>query len=803
MLPLQFKQARKYSRLGLGLGGALLKHSLYPLEYLATLLEGAETVFDLGCGEGMLTNLLAAARPEIAFHAWDLDRDKIGLAQKAAAPTAHFEAGDFRHLQAASAGALIFNDVLHHYPFDQQAEILDWCKSLLAGDGLIILKEVDASDKHDVAWTTYWDNRLYPADKLHFRTIPEWKTALSKAGFRLHDVRKVRHPWPASRTVLVASRAPKFSVSHPAPAPADGGAEPWRILVTGGSGFIGEHLLRALAAGGLGGRPVAIDAIARNPANFPPDLRTAANVRVIHSDLSKKDNLGELPTAYDYIFHLAADVDFFAGESIIRNNLEATRNLLDHVSKGKLRRFVYTSTMGAVDRARDDRAAELLTETSPAHPVSPYGQSKLDGERLVEQSGCPWTILRVPWCYGPGMSRTHHVRVLFEKVMRRGFLFRFDWPGRVSIVAVDDLVRLLTETAMSDAAGGRLYFVSDKSPISFGELFREMGATVGLRAGFQPLPRLFSLPLRAFHRFLPFQVKCLLFDSLAVSPARLIGEGHVPADREDGFLIPLARYISQQTSPLRHRETALITGAAGGIGAALARQAYAVGYSLWLVDRNEAALQAIASKLSATGTAGDLSDASFLARLEERIANNGVLPRIVINNAGIGRRGAFAGADVREELRMVDVNVAALVRLTHACLAAALPRRALTVFEISSSSAFQPLAGMAVYAATKAFVLLFSEALAAELSDLPAVEVITIIPSGTRTAFQQEAGVKNEKPGALLDPNDVAGEILRCIGRGSRTHIIGRTGKMMNLLSRILPRRCQAPLWKHLMNRMR
>ena len=803
MLPLQFLQARRYSRLGPGLGGALLKHSLYPLGYLRALLDGAETVCDMGCGEGMLTNLLARARPEIRFTGVDLDAEKIALAQRAAEPSVQFTAGDFRHVQAGDLSAVIFNDVLHHYPFGQQVEILDWVKGRCARDGLIILKEVDASDKSDVAWTTFWDNRLYPKDQLHFRTVPDWKAALNKVGLRLHDLRKVRHPWPASRTLLVATPAPKVRVCAGAAAVLSAGEKPWRVLVTGGSGFIGEHLLRTLLAKGLMGQAVSIDAVARNMGNFPPDLRDHSAVKVVQADLSDRRALAVLAPAYDYIFHLAADVDFFAGEAIIRNNLEATRNLLAHAAAQPPRRFVYTSTMGAVDRARDDSGQALLTETSAAHPVSPYGHSKLEGERLVEQAGLPYTILRVPWCYGPGMSKTHHVRVLFEKLIRKGLIFRFDWPGRVSIIAVADLVRLLLETAANDTTASQMYFVSDNSPISFGALFREMGATMGLRAGRQPLPPPLLSLLRSCHRFLPFQLKCLVCDALSVSPAKLLATGLPPAPREDGFLMPLARYISHQGSPLRARGKVLITGAASGIGAALARQASAHGYTLWLVDRNEAALQAVAEHLSALGTSGDLSDPAFLDRLEEMIGREGLNLRMLMNNAGLGRRGAFAECPLPEQVGMVEVNITALVRLTHASLRTLRPPGALTICQVSSSSAFQPLAGMAVYAASKSFVLSFSEALAAELFDQLSIEIITVVPSGTNTAFQQKAGVKNENPKGLLDPNDVAGEILGLVGHGSRTHIMGRSGRVMSLMARVLPRRYQADLWRRLMSQMR
>jgi SAM-dependent methyltransferase len=148
--------ARCYSKAGFGLGGVLLKQSLYPGRHLLNLLQGAGLVLDFGCGEGLLTNLLARALPGTRFVGVDLDAKKIVAASQCRTkPETEFHAGDFFAYQAHNADAVIFNDVLHHLPVDRQLLALQHAASCLREDGVIILKEVNPADRWDVKHTTH------------------------------------------------------------------------------------------------------------------------------------------------------------------------------------------------------------------------------------------------------------------------------------------------------------------------------------------------------------------------------------------------------------------------------------------------------------------------------------------------------------------------------------------------------------------------------------------------------------------------------------------------------------------------
>ena len=174
-----FALAQAYRRHGFGLGGVLLKQSLYPGELLLRLLDGAGLVLDFGCGEGLLTNLLARALPRTRFIGVDLNAKKILAANDCrTTPRVEFQAGDLFDHKIGGADAVIFNDVLHHLPPERQLLALQHAADCLNENGIIILKEVDPADRWDVRQTTFWDNRLYPKDQLRFFSPAAWTCLL-------------------------------------------------------------------------------------------------------------------------------------------------------------------------------------------------------------------------------------------------------------------------------------------------------------------------------------------------------------------------------------------------------------------------------------------------------------------------------------------------------------------------------------------------------------------------------------------------------------------------------------------------
>jgi short-subunit dehydrogenase len=194
------------------------------------------------------------------------------------------------------------------------------------------------------------------------------------------------------------------------------------------------------------------------------------------------------------------------------------------------------------------------------------------------------------------------------------------------------------------------------------------------------------------------------------------------------------------------RPIALVTGASSGLGEGFARALAATGHDLVLVARTGSALEKLAADLAQShGTqsevvVADLADVAQRATVVGRIADGAPLDT-VINNAGFGHYGSFYQLPLAGEVGQIEVNVVALVTLSHAALGVMVPRRSGKLLNVSSIGAFAPAPGGATYSATKAFVLSFTEALHDEVAKA-GVHVTALCPGFTRTDFQQRAGVK-------------------------------------------------------------
>lgn len=196
------------------------------------------------------------------------------------------------------------------------------------------------------------------------------------------------------------------------------------------------------------------------------------------------------------------------------------------------------------------------------------------------------------------------------------------------------------------------------------------------------------------------------------------------------------------------RPRALITGASSGFGEAFARELARRRHNLVLVARRRDRLERLAAEISegdgvgAEVLAADLSQDADVSRVEERLRAGDI--DLLINNAGFGTAGEFAHLPLERELEEVDLNVRALVRLTHAALGPMIARRRGGIINVASMAGFQPIPNMAIYAATKAFVLHFSEAVHEEVKR-HGVVVTALCPGPVRTEFQQVAGVDESR----------------------------------------------------------
>lgn len=239
--------------------------------------------------------------------------------------------------------------------------------------------------------------------------------------------------------------------------------------------------------------------------------------------------------------------------------------------------------------------------------------------------------------------------------------------------------------------------------------------------------------------------------------------------------------------------TTLITGASSGIGAAFARKLAALGRNVLLVARSEDKLIALCNELGrltsirAQYVAIDLTKPAARSQLFEETKKRELEIDMLINNAGFGSMGEFAKLDLQRELEMIELNVTAVVDLTHRFLGPMRERKRGTIINVASTAGFQPVPYMASYAATKAFVLSFSEALWDE-NRLHGIHVMALCPGVTETNFFEAAAIDRPPMRTVQTPEEVVETALRALPRKKSMVISGWANWFVIEAERFLPR---------------
>jgi short-subunit dehydrogenase len=242
------------------------------------------------------------------------------------------------------------------------------------------------------------------------------------------------------------------------------------------------------------------------------------------------------------------------------------------------------------------------------------------------------------------------------------------------------------------------------------------------------------------------------------------------------------------------RPIALVTGASSGIGESLARLLAERGHDLVLVARDRGRLEVLAKELegafhaSAQVLPADLTDADQLAMVEARCHDRSAPVDVLVNNAGFGTFGPLHTLDVDTEAREIQLNVVALVRLTHAAATEMVERGAGGILNVSSLAGFQPGPSNATYGATKAFITSFTEAVHEELRG-SGVSVTVLCPGFTRTGFQAAANVPAEAvPGFMWQEADAVARVgLDALAKNRAIAIPGGLNKVLGNFSSVAP----------------
>ena len=239
--------------------------------------------------------------------------------------------------------------------------------------------------------------------------------------------------------------------------------------------------------------------------------------------------------------------------------------------------------------------------------------------------------------------------------------------------------------------------------------------------------------------------------------------------------------------------TALITGASAGLGEEFARQLAQRGADLVLVARSEEKLELLANELrnhagvKVAVIPADLSSSDAVKHLVSEVKNRGLKINLLVNNAGLGVFENFLETPLGKQMNQVDVNVSAVVALTHAFVSDMMASHRGGLINIASTAGFQPLAGAAVYAASKAFVLFFSEALSLEL-EKTGVRVLVACPGPVATQFY--ADMKPSLEAKQMDqPCPVVTQVLRAFERRKRVVYPGKPTVWLSTWgARLMPR---------------
>lgn len=248
-------------------------------------------------------------------------------------------------------------------------------------------------------------------------------------------------------------------------------------------------------------------------------------------------------------------------------------------------------------------------------------------------------------------------------------------------------------------------------------------------------------------------------------------------------------------SELSRKPWVLITGASSGIGEVFARRFAREGWNAVLVARSLDKLNTLArfleseSKVSTLVIGADLAGHKVPRYIYDQTKRAGIEIEGLVNNAGFGAAGKFQDVALERYLGMIDLNVRALVELTHLFLKDMLSRKKGFILNVSSTACFQPMDYSSVYAATKAFVTSFSEALWMEIKG-SGVRVLNLCPGLTKTNFGNAAGGRDYRKEAIAEPPEAVVETaFRALKGNGPTVISGWGNRLLVLLERLVPHR--------------
>lgn len=552
------------------------------------------------------------------------------------------------------------------------------------------------------------------------------------------------------------------------------------ILITGTSGFIGSSLTKSLINNLHGNNSCKIWCLSRKLQNFYDHPL----VKILNFDCAQFDSNADQLPKFDYVFHIAADASFPGNQESYKNNITSTQSLISGLTKRSsetLKRVVFVSSIGAVDRKLSDPCNSPIALTDNYTPSSLYGKSKEECERLFINSNLPFSIIRPSWVYGANMRENSHLKALLLSLINKRLFSFFNFPGKVSLIHINDLCEALLFIATSNNAINKTFFIDDGDPLSIGAIVLKFRCLLNYPIVSLPVPKLkiSKLPLISPHT--NFKIKCIFQDALTCSSENLISIGYTPRRKFNDY----AHQIVRSTLGYNSEKTfALVTGAASGLGKAIIGNLRAQNIECCAVDKNTDSLELLEKDNELTTIRADLSIDSDLEMVSDHIKSSSF--DYLINCAGIGPQGEFCEMSTDQLINVTKVNAIAPIALMKAFMASSRRLKGCIV-NISSSTAIQPIPKFGIYSASKRFLGTLSEIISFELREK--IVVLTVYPSGMKTNFQTSNNIKQINKRYLMNP-DVASSIIYKQIKMMKPNIIfvGRNAIIMNFISRLFPR---------------
>jgi nucleoside-diphosphate-sugar epimerase len=262
------------------------------------------------------------------------------------------------------------------------------------------------------------------------------------------------------------------------------------ILVTGATGFIGRHLVGALS------KTYSVRCLARKSSDITPlkDL----NVEVAYGDLLLKESLGPALDGIDLVYHLAGEVYSRKKSDYYKGNVLATQNLLEACKEKGIKRIIFLSSVGVYKPTTKET---LLTEESECEPLTIYGKTKLEAERLIKKSNIPWIIIRAPVIFGP--SQPPVLNKFFSDALNKQKMFVIGEGNNLrSLCYIENLIEGLMLLPRKQDIEARTFLFSDDVPYTFNEIIKTMSTVTNGKIRVVHLPNILGDISWRLHNFM-------------------------------------------------------------------------------------------------------------------------------------------------------------------------------------------------------------------------------------------------------------------------------------------------------------